>query len=400
MEWLVRKYRRKGRLEAASELAEDITRRQEYDVRAVTRLNEVFYQAFTKQDPKVMADLWLREPEVSCIHPGVAEVVVGYDRVMRVWKDILAPKRSWIRITPEDCQVVVRGNTAFAYCFERVVPDAAGSNLEQRLFATNVFVRRQGMWFIVHHHATLLKAPADKDGKPQSAQQQNAALMQQLQQSLQGLNGAKIINLGGLKGNGAAGQLGGAGGSGSLDDLAAQLGALERQLGTGEGGRKPPRVRMLKDGKYQVLSSDEEDEDGEGDEDGEEAGVQRDKALTRKTVRAIQQLFSDGRITIEQKRRLLNEIIQHANDDVPSMVEIAYELLLRNDDEDDFDAASSSSGKGSLPAKGAKSAGAGAAEKGAGSSSGSSSSTSSSTREEDILDEFCDQCRIIADDNL
>ena len=392
----MRKYRRKGRLEAASELADDITRRQEYDVRAVTRLNEVFYQAFTKQDPKVMADLWLREPEVSCIHPGVAEVVVGYDRVMRVWKDILAPKRSWIRITPEDCQVVVRGNTAFAYCFERVVPDAAGSNLEQRLFATNVFVRRQGMWFIVHHHATLLKAPADKDGKPQSAQQQNAALMQQLQQSLQGLNGAKIINLGGLKG--AGGQLGGgANGSGSLDDLAAQLGALERQLGSGEagpGGRKPPRVRMLKDGKYQVLSSDEED-DEDGDEDGEEAGVQRDKALTRKTVRAIQQLFNDGRITIEQKRRLLNEIIQHANDDVPSMVEIAYELLLRNDDEDDFDASSSSSasGKGSLPAKGAKAAG-NAGEKGGAAAAGSSS------REEDILAEFEDQCRIIADDNL
>ncbi len=357
-----------------------------------------------------MADLWLREPEVSCIHPGVAEVVVGYDRVMRVWKDILAPKRSWIRITPEDCQVVVRGNTAFAYCFERVVPDAAGSNLEQRLFATNVFVRRQGMWFIVHHHATLLKAPADKDGKPQNAQQQNAALMQQLQQSLQGLNGAKIINLGGLK-NGQAGQAGAGGalGGGSLDDLAAQLGALERQLGAGEagqagpGGRKPPRVRMLKDGKYQVLSSDEE-EDGEeedGDaEDEEEAGVQRDKALTRKTVRAIQQLFKTGRISIEQKRRLLNEIIQHANDDVPSMVEIAYELLLRNDDEDDFDAAasssstsaaSSSSKSGSLPGKGAAAAGATAGDKAAG---------KASSREDDILDEFCDQCRIIADDNL
>ncbi len=380
LEWLVRKYKRKGRFEEARELQGDVRARQEYDVRAVTRLNEVFYQAFTKQDPKVMAELWLREPEVSCIHPGVAEVVVGYDRVMRVWKDILAPKRSWIRITPEDCRVVVRGNTAFAYCFERVVPDAAGSNLEQRLFATNVFVRRQGMWFIVHHHATLLKAPPS-DKPAQNQQQQNAALMQQLQQSL-GLNGPKIINLGGLKGQGQNGAGGMGGSMGSLDDLAAQLGALERQLGAGEP--RKPRVRMLKDGKYQILS-DEDDEDEDDEDDG---GVQRDKALTRKTVRAIQQLFNDGRITIEQKRRLLNEIIQHANDDVPSMVEIAYELLLRNDDDDDLD----KDGK-SLPAgqraKGATPAGAVAA-----SSSAASSTTSS--REEDILDEFADQCRIIA----
>lgn len=129
-----------------------------------------------------------------------------------MWKDILAPKRSWIKITPEDCHVVVRGNTAYAYCFERVVSDAAvsspfpltsslfvpssfvvvcgtltcacvveqGQNNEQRLFATNVFVRRQGMWFIVHHHATLLKvAGQEKQGQGKD----NAALMQQLQVS-------------------------------------------------------------------------------------------------------------------------------------------------------------------------------------------------------------------------
>lgn len=49
MEWLVRKYRRKGNNEMASETQQQIDRRQEFDVRAVTRLNEVFYQAFTKQ---------------------------------------------------------------------------------------------------------------------------------------------------------------------------------------------------------------------------------------------------------------------------------------------------------------------------------------------------------------
>ena len=128
-----------------------------------------------------------------------------------------------------------------------------------------------------------------------------------LAQNLAGLNGAKIINLGGLKGN--SNNMGSS--MGSLDDLAAQLGAIERQLG---GEPKKPRVRMLKDGKYQVLfllwivyddgdnkqhdllcsqilSSDDDDDD----EEDIEAGVQRDKALTRKTVRAIQQLFNDGR---------------------------------------------------------------------------------------------------------
>ena len=46
----------------------------------------------------------------------------------------------------------------------------------------------------------------------------------------------------------------------------------------------------------QILSSEDDDDDEEEDV---EAGVQRDKALTRKTVRAIQQLFSDGRYVHE-----------------------------------------------------------------------------------------------------
>ena len=75
----------------------------------------------------------------------------------------------------------------------------------------------------------------------------------------------------------------------------------------------------------------------------------------------------------------MNEIIQHANDDVPSMVEIAYELLLRNDDEEDYEGGSGSTANRSLPAK---------------------SKTTPAIREEDILDEFADQCRIIAEEEL
>jgi hypothetical protein len=38
------KYVRKGEKEMASKLQEEIQRRQEYDVRGVQRLNDIFYQ--------------------------------------------------------------------------------------------------------------------------------------------------------------------------------------------------------------------------------------------------------------------------------------------------------------------------------------------------------------------
>lgn len=54
---------------------------------------------------------------------------MGYDKVLRLWKEILAPTRTWVRVIPENVTVVVRGNTAFAYCYERVVQDSVVSEL-------------------------------------------------------------------------------------------------------------------------------------------------------------------------------------------------------------------------------------------------------------------------------
>merc|ERR1711967_64405 len=84
-------------------------------------------------------------------------------------------------------------------------------------------------------------------------------------------------------------------------------------------------------GFYRDGPNDDEEEDNME----KNSSLSRDKSFTRRTVRAIQHLCQEGRISVEQKRRLLNEIIQHANDEVPSMVEIAYELLLHSEEEDE-----------------------------------------------------------------
>merc|ERR1712146_118529 len=90
------------------------------------------------------------------------------------------------------------------------------------------------------------------------------------------------------------------------------------------------------DREYGYFSDNPDDYDYDDEMDSDYTAA-RDKSLTRRTVRAIQHLCQEGRISVEQKRRLLNEIIQHANDEVPSMVEIAYELLLRSEEDDDDD---------------------------------------------------------------
>lgn len=59
---------------------------------------------------------------------------------------------------------------------------------------------------------------------------------------------------------------------------------------------------MLAYGAVQLLSAD--DDDDEDDDDDDQGIVPRDKNLTRKTVRAIQQLYSEGRQVYHEIMRI------------------------------------------------------------------------------------------------
>ena len=75
--------------------------------------------------------------------------------------------------------------------------------------------------------------------------------------------------------------------------------------------------------------------------------------LTKRTLSAIRRLFTDKRITLSQKRKLIHNVIQCTSIEETSQVELAYELLVEN----------------------------------------------ALAGEENAMDEFADQCRIIAEDH-
>merc|ERR1711988_252528 len=75
--------------------------------------------------------------------------------------------------------------------------------------------------------------------------------------------------------------------------------------------------------------------------------------LTKRTLSAIRRLFADKRITLSQKRKLIHNVIQCTSIEETSQVELAYELLVEN----------------------------------------------ALAGEENAMDEFADQCRIIAEDH-
>lgn len=106
--------------------------------------NRAFYQAFNARDIDAMAELWARHSEVSCIHPHRA-MLAGRDDVLGAWRAMLGH--------PEQPKIV------FAAEPPRIIGDVgivAGREVVAAvpIAATNIYVREEGSWRMIHHHGS------------------------------------------------------------------------------------------------------------------------------------------------------------------------------------------------------------------------------------------------------
>jgi ketosteroid isomerase-like protein len=110
---------------------------------AVLAANLDFYRAFAERDLQLMDRLWAKRHAVMCVHPGWSPLK---DRaaILESWFNILANPDS-PRIACSDDEAFLYGDMAIVLC-EEGLPD-------NTLAATNVFVKEEGEWRIVHHHA-------------------------------------------------------------------------------------------------------------------------------------------------------------------------------------------------------------------------------------------------------
>ncbi len=113
------------------------------DARSVLAANQAFYEAFARGDLGGIDALWAQSAPVACIHPGWA-ALHGREEVMASWRSILGGgSGASVRCTRPSASVV--GDSAYVVCGESI----QGAEL----VATNLFVREDGAWKLVHHHA-------------------------------------------------------------------------------------------------------------------------------------------------------------------------------------------------------------------------------------------------------
>jgi len=128
------------------------------DRAAVLFANDAFYVAFLSHDIEAMDDLWTLGPIVSCVHPGWNHLS-GRDVVMESWDGILS-NHNEPGFEVKGATVSVFEDTAVVICYE-VFQEAT-------MVATNVYIREDGEWKIMHHQASASPPPPVSDELEQS----------------------------------------------------------------------------------------------------------------------------------------------------------------------------------------------------------------------------------------
>ena len=115
------------------------------------RANREFYRAFERLDIEAMRAVWLDDDSIQCVHPA-SERLVGRERVLGSWAAIFTATDA-IRFELEDLTIESVGDFAWASAIERIRPGSSGEPLSEAV-ATNLFVRRAGVWKLQLHHAS------------------------------------------------------------------------------------------------------------------------------------------------------------------------------------------------------------------------------------------------------
>ena len=126
----------------------------ETDEQEVLAANHAFYHALQSLDLAQMEPVWLHEDWVECLHPGW-ELIVGWEEIRESWESVFR-STGRMQVTTSRTLVHVRGDTAWVSCIENITASHKEGFSSAMIEATNIFVRHQGVWRLVHHHTSTL----------------------------------------------------------------------------------------------------------------------------------------------------------------------------------------------------------------------------------------------------
>src|ERR1700739_45054 len=109
---------------------------------------QAFYEALESADIDAVADTWLDDDDVVCVHPGGARLVV-YSAVRSSLAALLANGPVQIRTISRKC--FESPTIAVTNVIEEVVVTQSGTRQLVHVIATNAFTKTPSGWKMVRH---------------------------------------------------------------------------------------------------------------------------------------------------------------------------------------------------------------------------------------------------------
>lgn len=122
------------------------------DVGDVLATNLRFYEAFGSLNIDEMGNVWESSERVLCIHPGW-KLLRGWEDIRKSWEGIFY-NTTLMHFTITDAVAIIQGDCAWVSCVENITNVVDGRATNFGVQATNIFIRGEGGWRIVHHHAS------------------------------------------------------------------------------------------------------------------------------------------------------------------------------------------------------------------------------------------------------
>jgi ketosteroid isomerase-like protein len=119
---------------------------------SVEQANTAFYRALESSLIERMDEVWAHDLSVRCVHPGW-DMLTGWPQVRESWIMIFEGGQK-MRASPSDVSVYLSDDFAWVSCTENITIFNESSFDSAQAVATNLFIRRDGRWLMVHHHAS------------------------------------------------------------------------------------------------------------------------------------------------------------------------------------------------------------------------------------------------------
>jgi len=121
---------------------------------SVEQANTAFYRALESSVIERMDEVWAHDSWVRCVHPGW-DMLTGWQQVRESWIMIFEGGQK-MRASPSDVWVYISGDFAWVICTENITIFNESSFDSAQAAATNLFIRRDDRWLMVHHHASAI----------------------------------------------------------------------------------------------------------------------------------------------------------------------------------------------------------------------------------------------------